>query len=267
VLLLVLIFCNAEVARHVRVCAVDRTFFTHYSPNVTRDCTTVSKELDALLQAAEIPPPYILVGHSAGGVIAQHYSYVHPEKVSGLVLVDTSHEDQVDKMPNSFHLMLGQASIFYRVCQYLSGFGFVRPLAYFNSIHSPPTSLYSPAIRDNVNALLSDPVTWMKFYNEMAELNAWLEHLKKMRVNHQFKPNLPLAVITASDRSSLVTYWDKEQIADSYAAMHNELSKLSQNSVHRFASKSNQYVHLQQPEVVNTAILEVLQKLGYSVDE
>ena len=52
-------------------------------------------DLRALLVAAHVPPPYILVGHSAGGVKARRFTRDHPSEVVGLVFVDSAHEEQV----------------------------------------------------------------------------------------------------------------------------------------------------------------------------
>ncbi|MBN9658918.1 MAG: alpha/beta fold hydrolase [Acidobacteria bacterium] len=45
-------------------------------------------DLDEFLAATQLPGPYILVGHSFGGLILRHFAAAHPEKVRGLVLVD-----------------------------------------------------------------------------------------------------------------------------------------------------------------------------------
>ena len=45
-------------------------------------------ELKLLLQKENIEPPYILVGHSVGGLIMRYYAHLYPEEVAGLVLVD-----------------------------------------------------------------------------------------------------------------------------------------------------------------------------------
>ena len=49
-------------------------------------------ELHALLQAAEIPGPYVLAGHSLGGLFARLYASTYPDEVVGLVLVDAYSE-------------------------------------------------------------------------------------------------------------------------------------------------------------------------------
>jgi pimeloyl-ACP methyl ester carboxylesterase len=50
-------------------------------------------ELHTLLQKAGVKPPYILVGHSLGGIIARLFEKKYPDEVKGLVLVDATSED------------------------------------------------------------------------------------------------------------------------------------------------------------------------------
>ncbi|EAW12341.1 alpha/beta fold hydrolase [Aspergillus clavatus NRRL 1] len=54
--------------------------------------TTAAKELHALLDAAKIHPPLILVGHSYGAIIAREYLHLHPTDVASMVLADASTE-------------------------------------------------------------------------------------------------------------------------------------------------------------------------------
>lgn len=60
-----------------------------------RDGAHIVSELRALLQAEQMPPPYVLVGHSLGGLYTQLYARLHPEEVSALVLVDSTHPEQL----------------------------------------------------------------------------------------------------------------------------------------------------------------------------
>ena len=59
-----------------------------------RTAQDVVADLHALLRAARVPGPYVLVGHSLGGLCVRLYATTYPEEVAGLVLVDASHEDQ-----------------------------------------------------------------------------------------------------------------------------------------------------------------------------
>jgi pimeloyl-ACP methyl ester carboxylesterase len=59
----------------------------------------VVAELHALLQAAEIPGPYVFAGHSLGGFFARLYAATYPDEVVGLVLVDAYSEMVETMMP------------------------------------------------------------------------------------------------------------------------------------------------------------------------
>lgn len=89
------------LARRTRVCAYDRPGTIRYTgpaPGtltarstpvpMPRTLTGMVDDLDRLLSAARLPGPYLLVGHSYGGMIVRHYAQVHRGKVAGLVLLD-----------------------------------------------------------------------------------------------------------------------------------------------------------------------------------
>jgi pimeloyl-ACP methyl ester carboxylesterase len=90
----------AGVARFTRVCAYDRpgttlgaTEFSRSSPvAMPRTATDAVSDLHRLLRAAGIPGPYVLVGHSTGGLIARLFASTYPRQVSGMVLVDALSE-------------------------------------------------------------------------------------------------------------------------------------------------------------------------------
>jgi pimeloyl-ACP methyl ester carboxylesterase len=55
------------------------------------------EDLRLLLKAAGFQPPYLLVGHSFGGLNMQLYARCFPSEVAGLVLVDSVHPDQIER--------------------------------------------------------------------------------------------------------------------------------------------------------------------------
>jgi len=77
-----------------------------------RDGETVIRELRTLLHAKGIAPPYVLVGHSLGGLYMQLYARRYPNEVAGLVLVDSTHPEQLkgagskENWPGWFNVLL-----------------------------------------------------------------------------------------------------------------------------------------------------------------
>src|ERR1700735_5593465 len=66
-----------------------------------RDSATIVAELRAELKRRNIDPPYILVGHSLGGLYMQYFARNYPKEVAGLLLVDSTHWDQGLTVSNS----------------------------------------------------------------------------------------------------------------------------------------------------------------------
>ena len=88
----------APIAQFARVCAYDRVGMgtSEKAPKVPTFTSSVEM-LHALLRAADERPPYVMAGHSYGGAMARFFATRYPGEVAGLVLVDSSHEDQVNR--------------------------------------------------------------------------------------------------------------------------------------------------------------------------
>jgi pimeloyl-ACP methyl ester carboxylesterase len=72
-----------------RVVAYDRAGYGQSEgSSLARDGAQIVEELRAMLQAENIPSPYILVGHSLGGTIVKLFARTYPQEVAGVVLVD-----------------------------------------------------------------------------------------------------------------------------------------------------------------------------------
>lgn len=59
-------------------------------------------DLEAWLLAGQVPPPYLLAGHSLGGHIVRAFLARHQADVTGMILVDARHEDLFPKLPQPF---------------------------------------------------------------------------------------------------------------------------------------------------------------------
>jgi pimeloyl-ACP methyl ester carboxylesterase len=88
------------VAQFAPVVSYDRAGLGWSDPDdEPLDAPNVSRRLHTLLRAAGVEGPYVLVGHSLGGLLARAYADRYPEEVAGVVLVDSSHPEQAERLP------------------------------------------------------------------------------------------------------------------------------------------------------------------------
>lgn len=89
-----------ELAKKTQVCAYDRAGRGWSDPGAPAlDLWGTAENLHNLLQLAEIEEPYILVGHSIGGLYVRAYAQQYPQETTGVVLLDSSHPEQYDRYP------------------------------------------------------------------------------------------------------------------------------------------------------------------------
>lgn len=83
------------VARNTKVCVYDRAG-KGWSEPVSRaqDGFEVAADLHALLGAAQVPGPYVLAGHSLGGIHVLNFAHRYPDQVAGVVLLDSMHPNE-----------------------------------------------------------------------------------------------------------------------------------------------------------------------------
>jgi pimeloyl-ACP methyl ester carboxylesterase len=89
------------IARNYRTCAYDRAGIGSSEPRKGRSIASLAEDLHAVLAAAGEKPPYVLVGHSLGGLIVRKFAAEHPAEVVGMVLVDSAHEEYRLRAPAS----------------------------------------------------------------------------------------------------------------------------------------------------------------------
>lgn len=84
-----------QVAQFTQACWFDRAGLGWSDPSpVEQTSTAIAEDLHALLHAAGVPPPYVLVGASFSGFNVRVFTGKYPSEVAGAVLVDSAHEDQ-----------------------------------------------------------------------------------------------------------------------------------------------------------------------------
>lgn len=232
------------VASFTHVCSYDRAGhgWSDMGPLPRTDKRIVT-ELHTLLTRAGVPGPYVLVGHSSGGLIMRLYASTYPEQVAGLVLVDSAHEDQ-----NRYPELRPTDTNLLSLCQALAPFGILRLLGYLdgNVAEEPPT------VQPAAKALL-----YQTRYCQVAseEEAAWNESVEEVRAARHSFGDLPLVVLTRGvlDRST-----PEKPIPPAWLALQKDLVSLSTNSVQVIATRSGHPIHLEQPELVIAAIKQVL---------
>ncbi len=97
---------ESSLAKIARVFVYDRAGlgWSDASPK-PRTAEQIVMELHEVLARAQIPKPYLLVGHSLGGLTQTLYAIRYPGDVAGLLLIDPTHKDQMRRMPGPPALM------------------------------------------------------------------------------------------------------------------------------------------------------------------
>jgi pimeloyl-ACP methyl ester carboxylesterase len=100
---------QTAIAGFARVCTYDRAGMGWSDP-APEGWTYPDRvrELHALLQAANVEGPYVLVGHSMGGLLARAYAAAYPDQVAGLVLVESTTERNFDEIEAARGVVVAQ---------------------------------------------------------------------------------------------------------------------------------------------------------------
>jgi pimeloyl-ACP methyl ester carboxylesterase len=203
------------VARETRVCVYDRAGRGWSEPaDTTQDATQIATDLHTLLQGAGVTGPYVLAGHSFGGLYVLTYAARYPEEVAGMVLVDTTAPaaepvTTTPDEPDSYDLM----SRFSILVSTSARLGLGSLYGQWSSFGSLP-----PQSRDEVRAGLGTASNLRSTIDEYVQANASMGQAASLT---DFGDK-PLVVLTAGDGSDAT-----------WTARHEDLAALSTNSVHR----------------------------------
>ena len=122
-----------ETARFARVVSYDRPGLGWSEPDrLPVSAEQTARRLRGLLRTSGCEPPYVLVGHSMGGLFIRMFAHLYPDEVAGMVLVDAAHPDQYGRTPAiTRHMSSGFRML--KSIPLLARFGYVRLTGFFNS--------------------------------------------------------------------------------------------------------------------------------------
>jgi pimeloyl-ACP methyl ester carboxylesterase len=243
-----------EVAKTTRVCSYDRAGFGWSDLGPTpRSARQIVTELHRLLLVAQVPAPYVLAGHSIGGLYIRLHATTHPSEVAGMVLVDATHEDVRTRIPGAapntvlLHLVVDLHSA-------MAAVGWAR-LMDIRFAGGPALSAEANQLAEGIKFRATAP------YADGEESFGWEESAMQVRRTRRVL-NIPLVVITRGRWDGLKGLPEDQQqrMKRAWNDMQADLVTLSPQGVQLVATNSDHYVHLGQPAIVVDAIQTVVAK-------
>ena len=206
---------QTELAGDTRVVATDRAGLGWSEPpSSAQDAYESSVDLHLALEAAGIDGPYVVAGHSYGGLVMRAFTDLYANEVVGMVLVDASHPDQWSHMPASRDGRLN--ATLNGMTGWLAHLGVVRLFDLGASIRKGLPE--RPAAE--MKAIINRPQTWAISSKTLA---IWQEETRPRINQARCLGDLPLVVLSISVQPVY---------GDVLTALQAELPPLSTNSMH-----------------------------------
>jgi pimeloyl-ACP methyl ester carboxylesterase len=250
------------VARRTRACAYDRAGLGFSDP-AERPGTSANAvdDLHRLLAAARIEPPYVLVGHSLGGMNMKLYAETYPAEVAGMVLVDPSHEDLGDRLwtlDPAYQAQYAPYIASLQPCltataeQLLAG----SPLA--GTCVGSAGPRYSPAINAAEAERGRQPARRKAWISEQE--NIWFASADQLRAAYRDFGEIPLIVLTKAPVGPVGEETQAMRDAKNriWIDLHDAIARMSSRGTRWTIADTGHYIQLDQPGAVDEAILDVL---------
>ncbi|MGE6415580.1 alpha/beta fold hydrolase [Planococcus kocurii] len=227
-----------------------------------RTTSSTIEEIHRLLAILKIAEPVLMIGHSYGGLCAQHFTKVYPHKVRALVLVDST-SDGLEKLDTLDLPVLNQNS---------SDKAWLEDCQTYADLNEKELSrIIQPTLTENQKRLplpVQERLIGFQqkpnLYKAMkSEVENWKADARMIKKLGHF-PRTPLLVI-GRDKEYVIQQGIEEGLPkseimlleDTWEQLIKEQAKLSENSRLIFAEKSGHSVHLDRPDFIIAAIKEV----------
>jgi len=236
-----------DLAARMRVVVYDRAGIGWSDPAGRGRRTRVDQveELRGLLDAAGIEPPYVLLAHSMGGILARRFAVRCPGAVAGMVLVDSSHENQANSR-GVYGWPYGRSDYYKFALKWQCYVLGVRRLrAAHGLLKELDDDTASEAVPEHAAAYRASMLS-------SRERRAVVSEFLLMSTLSGSPPplgSLPLTVITAG-----------KHLTPGWREMQDELAALSDDSVHIVAEGADHYVHHDAADVIIQAVKDVVRR-------
>lgn len=230
------------VAKTTRVCTYDRAGlgWSEAVP-LPQDAAQFAEELHTLLQNANVPGPYVMVGHSLGGFVVRVFVHEYASEVAGVVLVDSMSPRQFTQSQIQVQPQTEIHSRPFSFQALLARFGVARLL-----VKLPGIAPGMPPNEEAYYPLYIRPQSLQATANEFRGLPASAAQAAAVK---SFG-DLPLIVLIA--KLNDIPGWPEWQ---------TELLRLSSNSQQLFAENSGHNIQADEPEAAVAAILQMVQQV------
>ncbi len=233
-----------QVARFTRVCAYDRAGLGWSDPSPRpRTSRVIAEELHALLKKAEVLPPFVLVGHSAGGLHTRMYASLYPSEVAGMVLMDAAHPEQNRRLPNVGNPYLRSITWQKR----LMPFGIPRLLGWCGRGMDRQVQ---PAFR-SFDCTVGQKRGWLEETASSDESLAQVGTVGSLG-------DIPLQVLSQDPDERQPGFEYRKSFHAAWEQMQQELAQLSSRGSRTIARGSGHQIHLERPDLVIGTIRDVV---------
>jgi pimeloyl-ACP methyl ester carboxylesterase len=250
-----------RLSEYGRVCIYDRAGYGDSQwQSSPRHSDRIVTDLDALLTAANIPSPYLLIGDSFGSYNLRLFADRYPDKTVGLILTDGLDPRAMLDLPLSMKIL----KLFFTLSFYFvaigAALGMVRILGSIGifEVIKPELKQFPKQRLNRVKKCFYSPLHWWTMAREMSNLNHSGRQLQtvtdlgslpivSIKSSTFLKPILGIFHLTAADR-----------VRD---RIHTDLLTLSTNCRQISADNSSHFVWVDRPDAIESAVKSILESI------